>query len=95
MTNTVSDTSATSPKPTLFARFLAWWNGPTQPQNHPTKYIPQEGKYVEEIARYLYRHDGNQNLPSNRSWENLNPYWQERYCDLAHGLLVRLGRLED
>lgn len=46
----------------------------------------------DKVARFLYRHDGNPNLPANRSWSALSDYWKNKYRELAEELL---GMLEE
>lgn len=42
------------------------------------------------VAKFLYHHDGNRRLPTNRDWEALAPYWQSRYLALAEELLEEI-----
>lgn len=44
----------------------------------------------EKVAKFLYRNDGNPNLPQPRIWSWLSPYWQDRYLALADELLEEI-----
>lgn len=44
----------------------------------------------EKVAKFLYRNDGNPNLPGFRSWNWLAPYWKARYLELADHLLKEI-----
>lgn len=41
----------------------------------------------EKVAKFLYRNDGNPNLPQPRIWGWLSPFWKSRYLGLADELL--------
>ena len=45
----------------------------------------------EKVAKFLYRNDGNPNLPQPRIWGWLSPFWQDRYLALADELLEEIG----
>lgn len=40
------------------------------------------------VAKFLYANDGNRNLPKQRVWGELAPYWRERYLQNARELLT-------
>ena len=44
----------------------------------------------EKVAKFLYRNDGNPNLPQPRIWGWLSPFWQDRYLALADELLEEI-----
>ena len=37
----------------------------------------------DKVARFLYKNDGNPNLPEDRQWESLSLYWRFKYLKLA------------
>ena len=44
----------------------------------------------EKVAKFLYRNDGNPNLPQPRIWGWLSPFWKARYLALADELLEEI-----
>lgn len=45
----------------------------------------------EKVAKFLYRNDGNPNLPQPRIWGWLSPFWKARYLGLADELLEEIA----
>lgn len=56
----------------------------------PKGKVPDVTVTREKVAKFLYRNDGNPNLPGFRSWNWLAPYWKVRYLELADELLEEL-----
>lgn len=48
----------------------------------------------EYVAKFLYRNDGNKNLPKSRNWDFLNLFWKEQYRKLARNLLDDLEKID-
>lgn len=49
-----------------------------------------DANQVEQVARFLYQHDGNPKLPADRKWNELEPYWQDRYRANAQKMVKRV-----
>lgn len=45
----------------------------------------------DKVARFLYRNDGNPDLPEDRQWESLSLYWKFKYLKLADQLLREIA----
>ena len=56
----------------------------------PKGKVPDVTVTREKVAKFLYRNDGNHNLPQPRIWGWLSPFWQDRYLELADELLEEL-----